>query len=133
MENKKLLVLFGIGFSIIFSLLYYFLFSTMLISNVEKRTLYMNQVGLYKQEDSIKEMKGKLEKAGLTSYVVKQGDAKAVVCNVSSDVKETKEGAKKLKTLKFNYIQKKVSVENNAISKLIDNKEYAKALEGIGK
>ena len=45
-ENKRLIMLFGILFSVVFCLMYYVLFSfTLGKANDDKRTLYMNQVG----------------------------------------------------------------------------------------
>ena len=49
-ENKRLIMLFGILFSVVFCLMYYVLFSfTLGKANDDKRTLYMNQVGLYEK------------------------------------------------------------------------------------
>ena len=52
-ENKRLIVLFGILFSVVFCLIYYVLFSfTLGKAGDGKRTLYMNQVGLYEKAAS---------------------------------------------------------------------------------
>lgn len=134
MENKKLIIVFATAFSVLFSIVYYFLFSmTITTESNEKRTLYMNQVGLYEKKDSVTDMKKKLEKAGLKGYTMKQKDLTAVVCSVSTDEKETKKEQEMLKNLKYSYIQKSVRVEDSEVVKLIDQKEYAKALERIGK
>ena len=53
MENKRLIVFFAVLFSIVFSIVYYALFTTLSDAEAQKRTLYMVQVGLYKQQDSI--------------------------------------------------------------------------------
>lgn len=134
MENKKLIVLFAAAFSILFSIIYYFLFS-MTIQNAAKdsRTLYMNQVGLYEKKDSITSMQDTLKKAGLQAYTLKQKDLTAVVCSVNTNESETKKEQAKLKELKYSYIQKSVRVEDQEVVKLIDQKEYARALERIGK
>ena len=65
MENKRLIMLFGILFSVVFCLMYYVLFSfTLGKANDDKRTLYMNQVGLYEKAQSVQDMQEKLEKEG---------------------------------------------------------------------
>lgn len=134
MENKRLIMLFGILFSVVFCLVYYVLFSfTLGKANDGKRTLYMNQVGLYEKAQSVKDMQEKLEKEGLKSYTMKQDKLTAVVCGVSGDEKESQQVQQKLKTLKYSYIPKNVTVENSDVVKLIDEQAYDKALERIGK
>lgn len=134
MENRRLIVLFATGFSFVFSIFYYFLFTmTMSDGSVEKRSLYMNQVGLYEKTDSVNKMKDALKEAGLNGYPLKQGELTAVVCSVSTDEKETKKDEAKLKELKYSYIAKKVTVEDPEVVKLIDSRQYDKALERIGK
>lgn len=139
MNNKKVIGIVAICFSILFSGFYYVIFSTTITSSdktsekVEKKTLYMNQVGLYKQQESVKEMQDKLAKEKITSFTMKQKDLTAVVCSVSIDEKETKKEQAKLKELGLSYIQKNVTVENTEIVKLIEQKDFAKALERIGK
>lgn len=134
MENKRLIVLFATCFSVLFAIIYYVLFTMTINSGtLEKRTLYMNQVGLYEKEDSIRDMEKKLKDAGLQGFTLKQDKLTAVVCSVSTDVKETKKEQEKLKELKYSYIQKSVTVEDAQVVKMIDDKEYAKALERIGK
>lgn len=134
MENKRLIIVFAAGFSIVFSIVYYFLFSMTLTSGgSEKRTLYMNQVGLYQKQESIDGMKTTLKEAGFVGYTLKQGELSAVVCSVSLEEASTKKEQEKLKAKNFSYIQKSVSVEDPEIIKLIDQKEFDKALERIGK
>ena len=132
MENKRLIVLFGILFSAVFCLIYYVLF-TLGKAGDGKRTLYMNQVGLYEKAASVKDMQEKLEKEGLKSYTLKQEKLTAVVCGVSTDEKESQQVQQKLKKLKYSYIPKNVTIENTAVVELIDEQAYDKALERIGK
>ena len=118
-ENKRLIMLFGILFSVVFCLMYYVLFSF--------------TVGLYEKAQSVQDMQEKLEKEGLKSYTMKQDKLTAVVCGVSSDEKESQQVQQKLKALKYSYIPKDVTVENSDVVKLIDEQAYDKALERIGK
>lgn len=134
MGNRRLMVLFAALFSIVFSIVYYFLFTMTLTSDEdEKRILYMNQVGLYKQEDSVEKMKQTLKAAGLEGYAFQQDGLTAVVCSVSEKEKTTTADQKKLAELNLSYIVKKVTIDDPDIVKLIDSKQYAKALERIGK
>ena len=133
-ENKRLIILFGILFSILFALVYYALFSfTLGKASNGKRTLYMNQVGLYEKADSVKGMQEKLKKDGLNSYTLKQDKLTAVVCGVSTDEKESQLTQQKLKKLNYSYVPKNVTVESMDVVALIDEQAYEKALERIGR
>ena len=131
MENKRLIVFFAVLFSIVFSIVYYALFTTLSDAEAQKRTLYMVQVGLYKQQDSIDDMQQKLKKEGISSYVWKQGKTTAVVCGVDVDEKQTKKVESVLKKKKYNYIQKSVTITDVKLATLIDKKEYGEVLERI--
>lgn len=134
MRNKKLMVLFAIGFSVIFSIFYYFLFTlTMQGTSNESRSLYMNQVGLYEKMDHVTASIAKIKKEGLQGYTLKQGDKTAVVCSVYTQEAKTKKEGETLKKLHESYVMKKVTVENADIIKLIDQKQYKDALERMGK
>ena len=132
MKQQRAIILAAIVFSLIFTGVYYALFSSsMSSSSLLHKTLYMNQVGLYKQEDTLQEMKDKLSKEGIDSYTWQQGDTTAVVCYVSTNVEDTKNGQEKLKTLGINYIQKTAEIDSNEVSSLIDEKKYQEVLERI--
>lgn len=134
MENKRLIMMFAILFSVVFALVYYVLLSfTLGKAGDEKRILYMNQVGLYEKADSVKNMQDKLKKEGLESYTMKQEDLTAVVCGVSVEKEENEQVQEQLKKLNYSYIPKSVTLEDTAIVDLIDAKSYGEVLERIGK
>lgn len=135
MENKRLIVLFAAIFSIIFSLFYYFLFSVMIVQDTsnEKRTLYMNQVGLYEKQDGVNATIEKLNVEGFEAYALKQDNVTAVVCSVGVEDTQVKKDQEKLKQLGYSFIEKSVTVEESDIVEFIDAKQYDKALERIGK
>lgn len=132
MKQKKMILIAGLTFSLLFTGIYYLLFSyTMQNEELLHKTLYMNQVGLYKQEDSMKDMQKKLKENGITSYTWKQGDVTAVVCYVSTNLEDTKNGQEKLKSLEMNYIQKTAAIDSNEVAQLIDEKKFQEVLERI--
>ena len=135
MENKRLIVLFAAVFSVVFSIFYYFLFQVTLSKNGgnEKRTLYMNQVGLYEKQEGVDATIEKLKKEGLTGYSLKQGNVTAVVCSVGVDESVVKKEQETLTSLKYNFIEKSVTVDDQSIVTLIDKAQFDKALERIGK
>ncbi|WP_416326670.1 SPOR domain-containing protein [[Eubacterium] hominis] len=132
MNQKRVIMITALIFSMLFTGFYYLLFSyTVKNEDILHKTLYMNQVGLYKQEDTMKEMMEKLKKNGIDSYTWKQGDVTAVVCYISTNIDDTKNGQDKLTSLKLNYIQKTAQIESNEVAKLIDEKKYQEVLERI--
>lgn len=132
MNQKRMIVIAALIFSVVFTGFYYLLFSyTVQNEQTLQKTLYMNQVGLYKQDDTMKKMQQKLKDNGIPSYTWKQGNVTAVVCYISTNVDDTKNGQEKLKSLKLNYIQKAASIESNEVAKLIDEKKYQEVLERI--
>ena len=61
MNQKRMIIISALVFSILFTGFYYLLFSyTTQNEDILHKTLYMNQVGLYKQEDTLKKMQKKL-------------------------------------------------------------------------
>lgn len=133
MENKRLIVLFGIIFSLMFSLIYYVLFSFTMPKSQPKRTLYMDQVGLYEKKESVTKMKKELAAQGFVCYEMKQDKLTAVVCGVSTSQSEQAKNEARLKKLNISYVPKNVQIEDEAIGKLIDQKAYGTVLERIGK
>lgn len=132
MNQKRMIIISALVFSILFTGFYYLLFSyTTQNEDILHKTLYMNQVGLYKQEDTLKKMQKKLKDQGIVSYTWKQKDVTAVVCYISTNIDDTKNGQDKLKSLGINYIQKTADIESNEVAKLIDEKKYQEVLERI--
>lgn len=134
MENKRLILIFACIFSTIFSIFYYFLFiNTVSDKNVGKRILYMNQVGLYKNQESINKMQQSLKAIGLESYTLKADQLTAVICSLSTDEKKTQQDQEKLTANTFTFIQKSIEIKDAKTISYYDSKEYQKALERIGK
>lgn len=130
MENRKLVYLFGIVFSVMFALLYFFLFDTLLAQeNPNTATLYFNQIGLYKDEENSTKTIAKLKEQDIEAYAIKKEDITAVVCGVSEQKEETQKLQAALGTLGITYIEKQVTIEDPAILKEVNNKEIVKALE----
>lgn len=133
MKQQRTIILVALIFSIVFTGIYYLLFSnSMNNAAVLHKTLYMNQVGLYKQEDTMKEMQDKLKQNGIDSYTWVQGDTTAVVCYISSNLDDTKNGQEKLKSLGINYIQKTAEIDSNEVAAFIEEKQYQEVLKRIG-
>lgn len=133
MNNKKLIYAFACGLSIFFAGIYYAVFVNLgqdeSKSSAKEVTLYMNQVGLYKQQDSIDKMKSQLQTFGLTGYQRDMGDVTAVVCGVSTTKKETVKAQETLTKNSVTFLLKSVKTKDSSIIQKIQDKDYAGALE----
>lgn len=132
MENKKVIYLFASIFSLLFAMIYYFLFSNLVSSNQgQQSVLYMNQVGLYKSEENANKIVEKLKEQGIQAYIFAKDDVLAVVCSLSDQEQETKQQQEKLSSLGYSYIQKSIVITNDEIIKKLQEKDYATVLEMI--
>ncbi|MEG0264381.1 MAG: SPOR domain-containing protein [Erysipelotrichaceae bacterium] len=98
---------------------------------MKKHHLYMNQIGLYRQEESVKRVMGNLEAAGLRAYRSVNGELTGVVSGVSTNKKETIAQQKKLDQLHMSYLLKTISTNDSKVVNAINSKDYANALELI--
>lgn len=131
MGNRKLIYFFAIILSCVFTVFYYVIFSgfEQPEKKTEKQSLYMNQVGLYAQEESVTNTMKKLQDAGLDAYRKKSGDLIAVVSGVNTTKKETEKQQEQLNALNINFILKKITTSDSAAISAIQSKDYATALE----
>lgn len=132
MQNKRIIILFAVFFSVIFSLFYYFLFTVAFVSPQDKKiVLYMNQVGLYEQAAGVESMMKRLQEAGLEAYTFEKDGLQAVVSGVSRKEKETQANGDKLSQLQQNYIMKKVTIEDPELVALIEEHKIDEVLERL--
>ena len=132
MKNRKLIYIISLSLSFIFSVGYYIVFSN--ISNKEtisERKLYMNQVGLYKEEKSVENMKAKLESLSLLFYSYKKDDVVAVVTSVYEDESKTKKEQELLTKANLSFVSKEVTIKDKKVISYMNEKNYAKVLEMI--
>lgn len=135
MKNKKLIYLFAITLSIIFSIIYLLIFHYYIPSSAEdsKTTmLYLNQIGLYKEKANAEKVASDLQSNQITGYIYKKEDVYVVACGVSNDESESQKIEEQLKALSYSYINKKISIKDDEITELINSKKYQEALELIG-
>lgn len=132
MESKKLIILFSLGFSAVFSIVYYILFATLQTHTAsDAKTIYYNQVGLYQKQESIDSMKQTLQDNGLDTYVLKTNDLSAVVTGVSLDQEGMESVQAKLKEMNINFVEKNITVEDPEIISLLEQNSYEEALERL--
>lgn len=132
MRNKKLVHLFAFTFSILFSFVYLFIFHSYLpLKTDETITLYMNQIGLYKEESNANKVKTSLNEGNIETYIYKNEELYVVVCGVGE--KENAENVgESLKGLNYSYVLKKVEISDRKIINYVKEENFEKALELIG-
>ncbi|MEF9962206.1 MAG: SPOR domain-containing protein [Erysipelotrichaceae bacterium] len=133
MGNRKLIYFFALILTIVFTSFYYFVFAAFCqqTKGGSQQHLYMNQVGLYRKEESVVNIMERLEGAGCKAYRMKNGELTGVVSGVSTLKKETIAQQEKLNQLKMNFLLKKITTKDSMISNAIKSKDYANALELI--
>lgn len=131
MGNRKLIYFFAVLLSGIFTVFYYAVFTTFSSSDagISEKSLYMNQVGLYAQADSVNTIVEQLKSAGLDAYTRKSGDVTAVMTGVSTKKKDTKAQQETLTKLQYSFVLKKITTNDPKAIEAIDKKDYAAALE----
>ena len=132
MKIKYLIFTIALTFSLLFSLMYFMLFRSNIPRDEKYEiTLYMNQIGLYKQVENANKVKNTLEAQGVKTYIYKNQDLYVVVSGVG-EKEDAIENGNTLKPLSYTYILKEFVIEDPTILSYIQEENYEKALELIG-
>lgn len=130
MKQRRWIVCIAVCVSLVFSFIYYCLF-TMIQPKVEEMTIYMVQVGLYEKSDSVDKMRKSLKENGFTSYTLKNGDKTAVIVGLTQDKEELTTVLEQLKDKSYSYVEKSVTLQDKEVISLMKQKAYEKVLERI--
>lgn len=133
MRYKGLVSMFAIGFSILFSIMYLCVFHYYIPTdeNVESLTLYMNQIGLYKEEKNALKVQKDLLAQDVKTYIYKQNDLYVVVSGIG-EKKAAESNGETLKKLSYSHILKEYEIHDPSIVSYAKEKNYEKVLEMIG-
>lgn len=128
MRQRRWIVCIGVSVSLIFSFIYYCLF-TMIQPQVEQVTIYMVQVGLYEKSDSVVKMRKSLKEDGFASYELKNGNKTAVIVGLATEKENLTITLKQLKEKSYSYVEKSVTVQDQEVISLMKQKAYEEVLE----
>ena len=133
MANRRLIITFALAFSLVFSLFYYVLFTTVDFGEGQQqtRTLYLNQVGIYAESENAQKICEQLKEQGLTPYQVEEDGRQIVMTSVYEEEDKTEEEGKKLEEMELAYITKKITVEGEEMSMAVDERDYQKVLQAM--
>lgn len=130
MKYKRLIYGFAFAFSFIFSLIYLFVFNVY-IPNHEKNetiTLYMNQIGLYKEVENAQKIQTSLKAEEIDTYIYKNKDLYVVISGLG-DEDDAKANGTMLKNLSYSHILKMVEISDPEIISCVKTQDFEKALE----
>ena len=128
MRQRRWIVCIGVSVSLIFSFIYYCLF-TMIQPQVEQVTIYMVQVGLYEKSDSVVKIRKSLKEDGFASYELKNGNKTAVIVGLATEKENLTITLKQLKEKSYSYVEKSVTVQDQEVISLMKQKAYEEVLE----
>ncbi len=129
MENRKVIYIFGLSFSIVFALIYYGLFH-LFTGNAENTiAIYYNQVGLYKNSENAQKNVAALKEKGIDAYIIARDDLHCVICGISTEQEDTKENGVILSKNNTKYIEKQAMVSEAEIKQAMQDKNMEKILE----
>lgn len=124
MNKKQMILCIGLFFSLLFALFYYGLFTYLSIGNTAV-SVYMNQVGLYKEEDNYMNVQESLEKQDIDSYIIDKDDIHAVVTGISLVEETVVNQQETLKELGYASIMKEVKVKDQNIINTINTGDFS--------
>lgn len=130
MKFKRWMFIVALLFSLFFSFIYVFLFVSSIPENTDQEViLYVNQVGLYKEEENAHKMKNTLQEKGLTMYIYKKEDVYVVLSGVSLDQKDCDENGQKLASMACSYLRKEFKISDAEMISYAKAKQFEKVLE----
>lgn len=124
MNKKQMILCIGLFFSLLFALFYYGLFTYLSIGNTAV-SVYMNQVGLYKEEDNYMNVQESLEKQDIDSYIIDKDDIHAVVTGISLVEETVVNQQETLKELGYASIMKEVKVKDQNIINTVNTGDFS--------
>lgn len=132
MENRKLIYMFGLLFSIVFASLYYFLFQAFLtVEDTSTFTFYYNQVGLYKSDENAQKVIHTLKEHYIDAYLFPQNDVNAIITGMSSEEEQTKQNQEQLKAIDMTFIEKSITTKQPEVKDALEAQDINKVLELI--
>lgn len=132
MENRKLIYMFGLLFSIVFASLYYFLFQAFLtVEDTSTFTIYYNQVGLYKSDANAQKVIHTLKEQDIDAYLFPQNDVNAIITGMSSEEEQTKQNQEQLKAIDMTFIEKSITTKQQEVKDALKAQDVNKVLELI--
>lgn len=132
MENRKLIYMFGLLFSIVFASLYYFLFQAFLtVEDTSTFTIYYNQVGLYKSDENAQKVIHTLKEQDIDAYLFPQNDVNAIITGMSSEEAQTKQNQEQLKAIDMTFIEKSITTKQQEVKAALKAQDVNKVLELI--
>lgn len=131
MENRKVIYLLGLMFSITFAIIYYLLFQTFLDQKETQFTVYYHQIGLYKSSENAQKAITQFKEKNIEAYIYEINEMNSVICDISDSKSEAQKSGEVLKQKQIPFVDKTIQSQNEAVIDAISKKDYKTALELI--
>lgn len=116
---KKIVVVTLCGLA--FAFCYMIIVNLFLEVDLIKADLYVNQVGIFKEQDRVTNLENKLIENGFVVKVYQKEELNYVITSFNTDLKKVEEDNLKLKQLGYNCIIKKYTLEKEIVDEVSAN------------
>lgn len=127
MRKKSAVIFVSMVLNICFAT--FFILFFMQYQSQPKATIYMHQIGIFKENDNALQLTDDLSKLNIEAYSYKNDDLFVVVCNLSRTSEELKSKEALLADQNISYIEKEVSSSSAAFQKAIENQDFKQIME----
>lgn len=131
MENRKVIYIFGLMFSLVFAIIYYLLFQTFIGQKESQFTVYYHQIGLYQNSDNAQKAIAQFKEQGIEAYLYEINDMNSVICDISNSQNEIQKSGEALKQKQIPYVDKELQTKNEAVLNALSENDKKTALELI--
>lgn len=106
-----------------------FLLFFMQFQKQQDTTIYMHQVGIFKENDNALLLRQTLNEQGIPTYSYQNDDLIIVVCNLSQSSEELKSKEALLADKNISFIEKEVSSSSASFRKAVEENDIDKVME----
>lgn len=127
MKKKKAVIFVSMLLNICFASMFLLFF--MQFQKQQDTTIYMHQVGIFKENDNALLLRQTLNEQGIPTYSYQNDDLIIVVCNLSQSSEELKSKEALLADKNISFIEKEVSSSSASFRKAVEENDIDKVME----
>ena len=132
MKKTSASIFLALFLDFLFSLLF-ILFLIFFQHNNEELTYYMNQVGIFKEEENANNKIDEIKEIGLMAFSYKNDDLLIVVTSITLDKETCLKEQETLKVNNISSIQKQITTSNQKITNALKNEQYEIIMKEMSK
>ncbi len=132
MKKTSASIILGITLDIIFGLLFMFIIIS-IQKDKEEITYYMNQIGIYKEQDNANKCINEVKSLDLNGYTYINDDLYVVVTSVTLNKEDCVKEQEILKNNNINFILKEITTSNEVLINALRNNNFKYVMELMSK